>query len=73
VTQIPPNWQRLANPAGRRLLRNGDVIVAVDGKKEEMSEIEFLAYLAQNTAPGESTALLVLRDGKQRILDFPIP
>jgi predicted metalloprotease with PDZ domain len=52
-------------------LRIRDVIVAVDGKTEAMTESQFLAYLRLKHPPGDQVKLTVLR-GKER-LDLTIP
>jgi S1-C subfamily serine protease len=52
-------------------LRVGDVIIAVDGKAEAMTESQFLAYVRLSHSPDDQVKLTVLR-GKER-LDLTIP
>lgn len=53
-------------------IRRGDVIVAVDGRREAMSEIDLLAYFAQQKQPGDVVQLTVLRDGQRVDVAWPI-
>ena len=50
------------SPGEKAGLKQGDVIVAVDGK--EVTPEQTLPYLVANIAPGQSTKLSVIRDGK---------
>jgi hypothetical protein len=52
--------------------RKDDVIVAVDGKKNRMTESTFLDYTLNNKRRGEKAAVTVLRDGKEVKLQLPI-
>jgi hypothetical protein len=49
-----------------------DVIVAVDGKTESMTESEFLAYLRLNHGPQDSVRLTILRGDSRRDLTVPM-
>jgi hypothetical protein len=62
--------ERTAGPR-KAGLRVGDVIIAVDGKTEAMTESQFLAYVRLNHGPDDQVKLTVLR-GKER-LDLTIP
>src|SRR5262249_9662069 len=49
-------------------LKNGDLIVAVDGKDKEMTESQFLAHLRLQHGPGDSVKFTVLRgSGRQEV------
>lgn len=53
-------------------LRNGDVIVAVDGKSEEMTESAFLVNLRLTHGPKDSVKFTVLRGEKREELTIPM-
>lgn len=53
-------------------LRNGDVIVAVDGKSEGMTESAFLANLRLAHGPKDSVKFTVLRGEKTEELTIPM-
>ncbi len=50
-----------------------DVLVAVDGKTNRMSETEYFAYVMQNKLPGQRMPMTVLRGGKRIELTLPLP
>lgn len=52
-------------------LRPNDVIVAVDGKTDPMTETDFLVYLRLEHGPQDSIKLTVLREGGRR--EFTVP
>ncbi|MEJ2262694.1 MAG: trypsin-like peptidase domain-containing protein [Anaerolineales bacterium] len=49
----------------------GDLITAIDGQ-EVATFGDLLSYLLNNTSPGDTVALTVLRDGKQTNLDLTL-
>jgi hypothetical protein len=51
-------------------LREGDVIVGVDGQAPEMTMLDFLGYVRRNYLIGERITLNVIRNGKR--LDLPL-
>jgi serine protease Do len=53
---------------GQRVLIGGDVITAVDG--QAIAEVRDLTALMQQTEPGQTVNLTVLRDGKQ--IEVPV-
>jgi hypothetical protein len=53
-------------------LRMNDVIVAVNGKTEAMTESDFLAYLRLNHGPHDMLKLTVLRGDNRRELIIPL-
>jgi hypothetical protein len=53
-------------------LRAGDVIVAVDGSREAMTETDFLVRLRVGHRPGDSVKLTVLRAESQHELTIPM-
>jgi len=61
--ELESDWQTYCNPSAKEL-RKGDVIVAVDGRKDLTTEDAFLAHFVQRTAPGQEVELTVLRGGK---------
>ncbi len=58
------------NKAG---IQKGDVIVAVDGKKEFAGESDYIAYLVQKKKPGDKVDVSVLRGGKPQQLTLTLP
>jgi predicted metalloprotease with PDZ domain len=46
-------------------LRDGDIIVAVDGKTAAMTEGQFIAYVRLNHPPADKVRLTLLRGGKR--------
>ncbi len=53
-------------------LREGDVIVAVDGKVDSMTESEFITYLRLAHPPGDTIRFTVLRDGRREEIEAPM-
>jgi serine protease Do len=53
-------------------LKNGDIIVAVDGKSESTSESTFLVNLRLNHGPKDSVTFTVLRGEKKEELTIPM-
>ena len=58
------------SPAARAKLQSGDVILAYDGKT--LTRSAELPPLVATTAIGETVALKVLRDGKERQIDITV-
>src|SRR5204862_5429861 len=57
-------------PSGKALgIREGDIIVGIDGLKLDLSAEQFLAYVRRNYLLGERVTLNIMRDGKA--LDLP--
>lgn len=53
-------------------LKSGDVIVAVDGKKDSLSESDFLVNLRTQYGPHDSVKLTVLRGTERKELTVPL-
>jgi len=53
-------------------LREGDIIVAVDGKTEPMTESQFITYLRLSHSPGDTIRFTLLRQGKREELEIPM-
>jgi membrane-associated protease RseP (regulator of RpoE activity) len=51
-------------------IREGDVIVGIDGREMEMTVTDFLAYVRRNHLVGDRITLNVLRGGKR--IDLPL-
>lgn len=64
IRKLPPDWVRDRNLSAASELRDGDVIVEVDGRRDLFREADFLAYLLQKKAPGSVVSLTVERSGK---------
>jgi len=64
VQRFPPDWVKEKNPQGPQKLKQGDVIIEVDGNRKLTTEAELLAYLFQKKQPGQAVTLTVLRGGK---------
>lgn len=71
IEAIPPNWVKDRNPTAGPL-QKGDVIVEVDGRKDLMTESEYLAYLMQRK-PGSKVTIVYLRNGKKQNLQLTLP
>jgi len=54
-------------------LKKNDVIVGLNGQRLRQSYSEFLADIAQNTAPGQELSVTVIRQGKQRVVAIKLP
>jgi predicted metalloprotease with PDZ domain len=50
----------------------GDVIVAVDGRTDVVTETQWLTWLVNAKKPGDKIAVTMLRDGKKSELSLPI-
>ena len=64
IKQLPPDWVKDRNLSAAAELRAGDVIVAVDGRKDLPREADFMAYLVQKKVPSSVVVLTVLRAGQ---------
>jgi serine protease Do len=53
-------------------IKKDDVIVAVDGKTEAMSESDFLVYLRLTHGPKDAVKFTILRDGQRHDLAVPM-
>ncbi len=61
-----------AAPLQRAGLRTGDVIVAVDGKRDFLTESQFLVYARLNHQPGDRLKLTILRGSEKHDLEAPM-
>lgn len=59
--------------AYREGVRGDDIIVAVKGRTDNMREGDLLAWLAQNTSPGERLPVTIWRGGQKREFNIPLP
>jgi serine protease Do len=73
IKQIPPNWVKDRNLSAARILKAGDIIIAVDGKTDLVREADFLAYLLQKRTPGSDVELTILRAGKKVQASIRLP
>jgi S1-C subfamily serine protease len=73
VQRFPPDWVKEKNPQGAQKLKQGDVIVDVDGNKKLTTEAELLAYLFQKKPPGQAATLTVMRGGKPQQVQLTVP
>jgi serine protease Do len=64
LKRLPPDWVKDRNLSAAAELREGDIIVGVDGRRDLAREADFFAYLLQKKAPGSVVALTILRAGK---------
>jgi S1-C subfamily serine protease len=60
------------HPAKTAGLRQNDVIVAVNGKADAMTESEFLTYLRLTHGPKDSVKFSILRGGERHELTIPM-
>jgi len=63
-------WAKWTREAG---IRNGDVVVAVDGKRNDMTVRQIHAHLQMNRNWGDVVSLTVLRRGKEMTLRLHLP
>jgi hypothetical protein len=52
-------------------MREGDIIIAVDGKTDAMTESQFISYLRLAHPPGDTIRFTLLRQGKREELEVP--
>jgi serine protease Do len=52
--------------------RQGDIIVAVDGRRDLVTEAAVMRYGVQQRKAGDQVAMTVLREGKQREIKLPM-
>ena len=52
--------------------KQGDVVVAVDGKSDRLTDGELMAALVRRTKPGDKVAVTVLRGGQKVELTLPM-
>jgi serine protease Do len=74
VEQITPDFVKERNTSPTKVgLKQGDVIIEVDGKTETLkNETWLLAYMAQ-TKPGAAVKLAVMRGGQRKEFDVTLP
>jgi S1-C subfamily serine protease len=53
-------------------LRDGDIVVAVDGKTAPMTEGQFLAHVRLNHPPGSKVRLTLLRGSQREEVTLPL-
>jgi len=73
IKGLPPDWVKDRNLSAAKELRNGDVIVAVDGRTDLAREADFMAYLLQKKTRGSAVVLTVLRGGKTLQASVKLP
>ena len=56
-----------------RPLVKGDVVVGLNGQRLRQSASEFLAYIAQQTKPGQKLSVTVIRQGKPLVVVVTVP
>ncbi len=71
VKALPPDWVWGRNTATG--LQPGDVLVELDGRRDLLTEADFLAYLMQEKRPGQVVAVHVRRGGKVVRTHIKIP
>lgn len=73
IDELAPGFVQDRNQAPAKIgLQKGDIIVAVDGKEDFVTESQFLAYLVQEKQPGDKVKLTTLRGGQKRELELPV-
>jgi serine protease Do len=73
IKKMPPDWVKDRNLSAAAELKEGDVIVAVDGRRDLLREADFFAYLLQKKPPGSVVALTILRLGKTIQAEVKLP
>ena len=64
--------ERIPRGAAVRGVRKGDVIVAVDGKRDFMNLGAFTAYVYRQKSPGDTVELTLLRGEEERRVEIPV-
>jgi len=59
-----------AVPSG---MKNGDVIVEVEGRRTDMKHSQYLAYIAQKKQAGDKLSVKVLRAGQEIAAAVQLP
>jgi hypothetical protein len=77
-TPFEVRWINVDEPGGRAArdsgLREGDIIVEVDGQRlSGMNSPQFAMYIKLHYQPGEKLPLTVLRDGREVALKIDLP
>ncbi len=54
-------------------VRQGDLIIAVDGNTASMRESDLIAYMWQQKNPGDKVMLTILRDGQEQDVTLRLP
>lgn len=67
TTAIWGSWTRQAG------LKNGDVVVAIDGRSSDLSIKQLQTYLQMNRNWGDTIPILVIRNGKRVELSLTLP
>ncbi len=71
VNRLAPDWYKEANhAAGRAGLKKGDVLIGIDGRSPPATMSLFLAWIAQETKPGQRIKLEVIREGERRTVVY---
>jgi C-terminal processing protease CtpA/Prc len=73
IRQLPPAWVKDRNPTAVDELRNGDVIIGVDGRTDLERECDFFAYLLQEKPPGSKVKLTIRRGANVRDVTLILP
>jgi membrane-associated protease RseP (regulator of RpoE activity) len=73
VKGFPPDWVKEKNTQAQQKLKQGDVIITVDGKNTLQTEGDLLGYLMQKKSPGQPVDLTVVRGGKPQKVQLTIP
>jgi hypothetical protein len=74
AVKLPPGFVKGPNvERARKLLRDGDILVELDGQSKRLSESEILAYLVQKKKSGDKLSMTVLRGGQRIPVELPVP
>lgn len=69
-------WINEKTPTGKSAhsagLRQGDVLLELNGEKVDFAPNQFHTYIKLNHKPGDSISLKVLRKGKEKIISFTL-
>ena len=62
-----------AHAAAKRAgFKKGDIVISYNGREENMTPSQLLAYGARNTNPGQKVPVVVIRNGNQKKLALPM-
>jgi len=72
VEKLAPSWGGINNDARQAGLKEGDIILQVDGSSSIQNHSELLAYLVQSKHSGDTLQLQVQRDREAQSLAVPL-
>ncbi len=73
IERVAPAWNKNANHAARKAgLKKGDILIAIDDQPLPATMSLFLAWIAQETRPGQKIRITVLRQGRRQEFSYAL-